>query len=144
MNLRFKSSGKGSSHVPSRDFTFCAFCSRSAVVGGKELKLKLTVAFILKYKEQFRSDRIKDLMKFKNAEDMDLETVYNVVWSLAKNADNSIKKPTEFFDEFDNLPFFEGDFLNTIIEMTLGSMGATVKQKKQSSNPRNHNLGRTC
>ena len=144
MNLRFKSSGKGSSHVPSRDFTFCAFCSRSAVVGGKELKLKSTVAFLLKYNEQFRSDRIKDLMKFKNAEDMDLETVYNVVWSLAKNADNSIKKPTEFFDEFDNLPFFEGDFLNTIIEMTLGSMGATVKQKKQSSNPRNHNLGRTC
>ena len=128
MNLRFKSSGKGSSHVPSRDFTFCAFCSRSAVVGGKELKLKSTVAFLLKY----------------NAKDMDLETVYNVVWSLAKNADNSIKKPTEFFDEFDNLPFFEGDFLNTIIEMTLGSMGATVKQKKQSSNPRNHNLGRTC
>ena len=105
-------------------------------MGGKELKLKSTVAFILKYKAQFRSDRIKDLMIFKNAEDMNLETVYNVVWSLAKNADNSIKKPTEFFDEFDNLPIFEGDFLKTIIEMTLGSMGATVKQKKQSSNSR--------
>lgn len=109
---------------------------KTITVGGKPLKLKSTAAFLLKYKAQFRSDPIKDLMKFKNAEDMDLETIYNVVWSLAKNADNSIKEPTEFFDEFDNLPIFEGDFLNTIIEMTLGSMGATVKPKKRSSNPR--------
>lgn len=70
-------------------------------------------------------------MKIKDAERLDLETIYNVVWALAKNADDSIGEPTAFFDQYDSLPILDSEFLNTIIELTLGSMGATVKPKKQ-------------
>ena len=101
------------------------------MIGDKPLRLKSTAAFLLKYKAQFRSDPIKDLMKMKDLKEIEMETLYNVVWALAKNADKDIKEPVEFFDEFDSLPILEEDFLNKVINLALGSMGATVKPKKK-------------
>ena len=101
------------------------------MIGDKQLKLKSTAAFLLKYKAQFRSDPIKDIMKMKDLEKIEMETLYNVVWSLAKNADKDIKEPLEFFDDFDSLPILDKDFLNTVINLALGSMGASVKPKKK-------------
>lgn len=101
------------------------------MIGDKPLKLKSTAAFLLKYKAQFRSDPIKDIMKMKDLEKIEMETLYNVVWSLAKNADKDIKEPLEFFDDFDSLPILDKDFLNTVINLALGSMGASVKPKKK-------------
>lgn len=101
------------------------------MIGDKPLKLKSTAAFLLKYKAQFRSDPIKDLMKMKDLEEIEMKTLYNVVWSLAKNADKDIKEPMEFFDDFENLPILDKDFLNTVINLALGSMGASVKPKKK-------------
>lgn len=101
------------------------------MIGDKPLKLKSTAAFLLKYKAQFRSDPIKDLMKMKDLEEIEMETLYNVVWSLAKNADKDIKEPMEFFDDFENLPILDKDFLHTVINLALGSMGASVKPKKK-------------
>lgn len=101
------------------------------MIGDKPLKLKSTAAFLLKYKAQFRSDPIKDLMKMKDLKEIEMETLYNVVWSLAKNADKDIKEPMEFFDDFENLPILDKDFLNTVINLALGSMGASVKPKKK-------------
>ena len=101
------------------------------MIGDKPLHLKSTAAFLLKYKAQFRSDPIKDLMKMKDMKEIDMETLYNVVWSMAKNADKNIKEPVEFFDDFESLPILDKDFLNTVINMALGSMGATVEPKKK-------------
>lgn len=101
------------------------------MIGDKPLKLKSTAAFLLKYKAQFRSDPIKEIMKMKDLENIEMETLYNVVWSLAKNADKDIKEPLEFFDDFDSLPILDKDFLNTVINLALGSMGASVKPKKK-------------
>ena len=101
------------------------------MIGDKPLRLKSTAAFLLKYKAQFRNDPIKDLMKMKDLEEIEMETLYNVVWSLAKNADKTIKDPVEFFDDFESLPILDKDFLNTVINLALGSMGATVKPKKK-------------
>ena len=67
----------------------------------------------------------------KDLEEIEMETLYNVVWSLAKNADKTIKDPVEFFDEFESLPILDKDFLNTVINLALGSMGATVTPKKK-------------
>ena len=101
------------------------------MIGDKPLRLKSTAAFLLKYKAQFRSDPIKDLMKMKDLEEIEMETLYNVVWSLVKNADKTIKDPVEFFDEFESLPILDKDFINTVINLALGSMGATVTPKKK-------------
>lgn len=101
------------------------------MIGDKPLRLKSTAAFLLKYKAQFRRDPIKDLMKMKDLEEIEMETLYNVVWSLAKNADKTIKDPVEFFDEFESLPILDKDFINTVINLALGSMGATVTPKKK-------------
>ena len=91
------------------------------MIGDKPLRLKSTAAFLLKYKAQFRSEPIKDLMKMKDLEEIEMETLYNVVWSLAKNADKTIE----------SLPILDKDFLNTVINLALGSMGATVTPKKK-------------
>ena len=37
----------------------------------------------------------------------------------------------EFFDEFESLPILDKDFLNTVINLALCSMGATVTPKKK-------------
>lgn len=107
------------------------------MIGDKPLRLKSTAAFLLKYKAQFRSDPIKDLMQMSDWEDIELETLYNVVWSLAKNADDTIEEPMAFFDSFESLPILDKDFINTVIDLALGSMGATVKPKKLSSPQKN-------
>lgn len=109
---------------------------KTIIVGGKELKLKSTAAFMLKYKAQFRKDPLQEVMKLQKAEDIDIELLYNLVWALAKTADNSIKEPTEFFDEYENLPLLDEGFMNEIVDMVLGSMGASVQPKKPSNLPK--------
>lgn len=123
-------------------------------VHGKEVNLKSSAAFAIRYKNQFRRDPLADIMELgSNLVDVDLksagkdtdaenvkyeikdtpmldtEVFYNVVWALAKNADKSIPEPLDFFDQFESFPIF--DNISDILELALVSMNATVKPKKK-------------
>lgn len=90
-------------------------------IDGNQVKFKSTAATPLRYKVQFGSEFITDLMKMyplmklKDTEDLsyetikslDLEVFYNILWALAKTADKNIPDPLTWLDEFDEFPLFE-------------------------------------
>ena len=89
-------------------------------IDGRQVKLKNTAGFPIRYRAQFGRDffadmfKMKSLEKFteKNPEDLtyeemkqiDFETFYNVIWVLAKTADKSIPDPLTWLDGFDEFP----------------------------------------
>ena len=108
-------------------------------IDGKEVKLKATGGFLLRYKAQFGRDALQDILRIqsaidnkgriKNIDTLDLEVFYNLVWTLAKTADPSIPPPLEWLDEFSEFPLM--DIIPEIIDLIFSSLGATVEPKKK-------------
>lgn len=130
-------------------------------VNEKEIPLKITAGFPLRYKSQFGDDILKFIMpmlqgllplvKVMQEQDikdtkqllvegnagqlvdalsyLEMEKLFNIVWVLAKTADNSIKEPLEWLDEFETFPL--ADVLPTVFEMIMQTFGTTQKSKKK-------------
>lgn len=96
---------------------------KTIIIDGKEVKLKNTAGFPLRYKAQFGRDFFVDMFKMKGLEklkdkdpedftyeeikQMDYETFFNIIWVLAKTADKTISDPLSWFDEFEQFPMDE-------------------------------------
>ena len=108
-------------------------------IDGRQVKFKSTGAFLLRYKEQFRRDAIKDIFKMQKAvgennqitdiELLDLDVFYNLLWTLAKTADKSISPPMEWLDEFDTFPLM--DIIPEVMDLILGCITTSVDSKKK-------------
>lgn len=125
-------------------------------IDGKDIRFKSTGAFALRYKMQFRRDALIDIFKMQNAVEtvqetvinpdtneeeiiekkvlkdvdaLDLEVFYNLIWTLAKTADPSIKPPMEWLDEFEEFPMYE--IIDELYEMICNSLESTVQSKKK-------------
>ena len=108
-------------------------------IDGRQVKFKSTGAFLLRYKAQFGRDALQDIFKLQNAIDnngqikdvnvFDLESIYNLVWVLAKTADPSIPPPMEWLDTFGEFPLAE--IVPEVIDLIFSSLGATVEPKKK-------------
>lgn len=93
----------------------------------KKIKLKSTGATPLIYRNQFNRDYFADLMGLSKTfpsnengemiderdwtkeqiEQVDLQPLYNFLWSVAKNADSTIPEPIEWFGQFDSFSIVE-------------------------------------
>ena len=109
-------------------------------IDGRNVKFKSTGAFLLRYKAQFKRDAIQDIFRLADAIDidtneikdisaLDLELFYNLVWVLAKTADNTIDTPLEWLDTFSEFPLME--ILPEIVEMVMSCISPSVKSKKK-------------
>ena len=109
-------------------------------IDGREVKLKSTGAFLLRYKAQFKRDAIQDIFKLENAIDaetqeiknievLDMEVFYNLIWTLAKTGDPNIKPPLEWLDGFDEFPLM--DIIPEVLDMIFSCMSSTTKIKKK-------------
>lgn len=109
-------------------------------IDGKEVKLKSTGAYLLRYKRQFKRDAIKDLMildrainkdtkELEDIEALDMEIFYNMIWTLAKTANNDIPPVIEWLDEFSTFPLEE--ILPEAIDLIVSSIQTSVKSKKK-------------
>ena len=108
-------------------------------IDGRQVKFKSTGAFLLRYKAQFGRDALQDIFKLQSAIDskgtiqdpsaLDLEVIYNLVWTLAKTADPSIPPPLDWLDEFAEFPLSE--IVPEVIDMIFASLGSTVESKKK-------------
>lgn len=122
---------------------------------GRPVKFRCTAAFTLRYKAQFNRDAMIDLYKMQDAveteksfiqnedgqeqcieknsikdfSNINLELFYNIIWMLAKTADQTIPNPLEWFDEFDEFPIAE--VLPELMEMITQSMTPTISRKKK-------------
>lgn len=108
-------------------------------IDGRQVKFKSTGAYLLRYKAQFGRDALKDIYKLMGvvSEDnkiadidaLDLEVLYDMVWTLAKTADPSIPPPMEWLDDFSEFPIM--DILPEVQDMILSCITSTVQSKKK-------------
>lgn len=109
-------------------------------IDGRQVKFKSTGAFLLRYKAQFGRDALQDIFKLQGAIDnkgqikdigaLDLEIIYDLVWTLAKTADPSIPLPLEWLDGFSEFPLNE--IVPELNDLISSSMGSTVRPKKKN------------
>lgn len=107
-------------------------------IDGRQVKFKSTGAFLLRYKAQFGRDALQDIFKLQgvigdnkitNIDALDLEVIYDLVWTLAKTADPNILPPLEWLDEFSEFPLVE--IIPEITDMIFSCLGSTVQSKKK-------------
>ncbi|AVK48934.1 hypothetical protein AXY43_13370 [Clostridium sp. MF28] len=107
-------------------------------IDNKEVKFKSTAATPLRFKAQFHKDyfaeiiKLNRLNKFKDAadnfemlENADFEIFYNIIWVLAKTANNSIPDPITWLDGFDEFPLFQ------IIPQIQDLIASSIQSKKK-------------
>lgn len=74
-------------------------------IDGRDITFKASAAFPLTYRAYFGRDFFEDMDKL--AEENDRLLFYDVVWTLAKNADPSIPPVMEWYDGFESFAIFE-------------------------------------
>lgn len=108
-------------------------------IDGRQVRFKNTGAFLLRYKAQFGRDAFQDIFTLRSAVDakgrivdssaLNLEVIYNLVWTLAKTADPSIPPPMEWLDGFETFPLTE--ILPELMDLIVASFGTTATPKKK-------------
>jgi len=101
-------------------------------IGDKKVGFKATGGLPYRYKCQFNREVLSDLMEYEKCvsdrartqmksgtgkvkispadfdmSKLNIETLYNILWSMAKTYDNSIPPPLDWLDTFDVFPVFE-------------------------------------
>jgi len=83
---------------------------KTITIDGKEVRFKSTASLPLRYKAQFGRDLFADMAVLEGVENdlskLDTELFYNIVWTLAKGADD-IPPLIDWLDSFDCFPIFE-------------------------------------
>lgn len=110
---------------------------KTLIIDGKEVPFKSTGAFFLRYKAQFGKDplgvlqtmgtSLEQAQKNGSFEQVEIEPLYNIVWTLAKTANPNIETPMEWLDNFDEFPLLE--ILPELEEMILSTIQTTKKIK---------------
>ena len=103
-------------------------------IDGRDIRLKSNAALLLRYKMQFGKDALGAIMKMDeatksdgiiDADKLDTEVFYNLLWVMAKTAEPGIAPPLEWFGEFESIPFNET--VQTISEL----LQACLQTKKK-------------
>ena len=87
-------------------------------IDGKDVKFKSTAGTLCKYRMQFKSDMIDDLMKVKNklkdAKEngsnlniADLQTFEQIAWAMAKTADPDVPPIENWLDDFEMFSIYQ-------------------------------------
>lgn len=108
-------------------------------IDGRDVKFKSTGATLLRYKAQFRRDALQDIFKLEEAfdkesntihiEHLDLEVFYNLIWILAKTANQDIKEPMDWLDEFSEFPLM--DIIPQVMDLLMSTIKPTAQPKKK-------------
>ena len=111
---------------------------KTIVIDDKEVKFRSTAATPLRFKAQFGRDYFAEIIKLNKLSDFkeeksnyevlenaDFEVFYNIIWTLAKTADNTIPEPIAWLDGFDEFPLFE------IIPEVQDLIAASIQSKKK-------------
>ena len=110
---------------------------RMIEIDNKQVRLKSTAGTPKRFKAQFRKDYFAELIKlstlFEGLDDgdinslsydsldkLDMDIMYDIIWILAKTADNSIPEPLTWLDTFDSFPFVE--IFNEIQDLIMSSI----------------------
>ena len=113
-------------------------------IGGKEIKLKSTAGTMMRYRNNFNRDFIKDLMalqgklvnKFDSGAEfdaLDLDMFEKIAWCMAKTSDNNIPDIEHWLDEFETFDIMQ--VLPEIMELLVAHMEQVNAKKKLETIP---------
>lgn len=106
---------------------------KTIIIEGRQIKFKSTAAVMLRYKEHFGRDMLRDFsilqsafqktkkgIKLVDIDKLDMKIIFNLIWVFAKTADDSIPDVTKWFDTFDTFPLV--DVLSELTELLTSSL----------------------
>lgn len=108
-------------------------------IGGKQIKMKSTAGTMMRYRNNFNRDFIKDLVKLQSKlsdklekgqefEALDLDIFEKIAWCMAKTADNSIPDIENWLDEFDTFDIMQ--VLPELMNLLVANMEQINDKKK--------------
>lgn len=97
---------------------------KTLIIDGREVRLKSTAGTPRRFKAQFRKDYFAELIKisksfegtkadepnsmsYEQLSNLDMDIMYDIIWTLAKTADSTIPEPMTWLDSFDSFPLME-------------------------------------
>lgn len=113
-------------------------------VGNKQIRLKSTAGTMMRYRNYFHRDFIKDLVRLQGKlkerkekgidfELLDLEIFEKITWCMAKTADSELPDIEHWLDEFDSFDIMY--ILPEIMGLLVNNM-ATLDNAKKKITPR--------
>lgn len=103
---------------------------KTLTIDGRQVKFKSTGGTLIRYRNQFNSEFLQDLMSLQaiNLENLNgftYKPLEQIIWVLAKTADDSIPDILSWFDSFDEFPI--NKVWNELAELVNKSLGTNVK-----------------
>lgn len=117
--------------------------TKTITVAGKEIKLKADGAMALLYNSEFDRDYIADVLTigatlaaiYSEKSDasayatLNTQVLYNLIYILAKNADDSLPPIIEWYATFDEFPIL--DVFKEVDDLLMSNMRKTVDKVKK-------------
>ncbi len=108
-------------------------------IGGKEIKMKSTAGTMMRYRNQFNRDFIKDLMHLKGSmqdkveqgielDSIDLSIFEKIAWCMAKTADDNVPDIEHWLDDFETFDIYQ--VLPEIMGLLVANMEQIGSKKK--------------
>ena len=112
---------------------------KTIVVDNKQIKFKSTAGTLMRYRNNFGRDLIKDIIalekKFKNVktgmaqfEIVELDMFEKIAWAMAKTANNDIPDIEHWLDSFDSFSIMK--VLPEIMELLIGNLRQENEKKR--------------
>ena len=105
---------------------------KTLLIDGKNIRFKCTAGTLIRYRNQFNREFLADVAKLKsiketNMSGFSLSPFYDIVWIMAKTADDTIPDMLTWYDSFDEFPIL--DVFPKLQELLI----AALKTKNSSS-----------
>ena len=105
---------------------------KTLTIDGRQVKFKSSGGTIIRYRNQFNSELITELADLEKLSEIKQDFsryttkgVEQIIWVLAKTADDSIPDILPWFDSFDSFPIF--DVWLELQTMAYQSFGTKIK-----------------
>ena len=101
-------------------------------IDGKNINFKCTAGTLRRYRNQFGREFFADLAKFTELENGNFDNftfapLEDIIWVMAKTADDTIPEPDVWYDGFDDFPLV--DVFTSLEDLLL----QTLKRKNSSA-----------
>ena len=107
---------------------------KTLTIEGRQITFKCTGGTLRRYRDQFNAEFLTDLAGFtaakKNIGTFSLASIENIIWTLAKTADNTIPDPQTWFDSFEEFDTFT--VWKELADIVSHSLKPIVKQLKNA------------
>jgi len=85
---------------------------KTLLIDGKNIRFKCTAGTLIRYRNQFNREFMTDIAKLKDIENGDISGLslapfYDIIWIMAKTADDTIPDMLTWYDSFDEFPILD-------------------------------------